>query len=186
MTFIKRTYTIPDFAAAVDDLLRHSGDSWAAVRHRSIDRAFAERIMLAVTEVNGCRFCHYGHARLALRAGVTEDELRALAAGDFDALPPAQITALLFAQHYAESRGQPDPSARTRLDATYGSQAAREIVAHIRMIMLGNTFDALWHRLRGVRVPHSSIWHEIGVLGGMVIIVPAQIVVTIGRRLLQS
>lgn len=32
--------------------------------------------MLAVTQVNGCRYCSYVHARMALQAGLSEQEIR--------------------------------------------------------------------------------------------------------------
>jgi AhpD family alkylhydroperoxidase len=41
-----------------------------------VPAAFRERLMMVVTEVNGCRYCSYSHARLALSAGVSREELR--------------------------------------------------------------------------------------------------------------
>jgi AhpD family alkylhydroperoxidase len=43
-----------------------------------ISPAFRERLMMTVTEVNGCRYCSYYHARLSLLAGISQDELREL------------------------------------------------------------------------------------------------------------
>ena len=68
--FHKRIFSIKTFNAALDDLVAHLGDLRAAMRGRRVDHAFSERIMLAVTQVNGCRYCDFGHTRLALRAGV--------------------------------------------------------------------------------------------------------------------
>ena len=50
-----------------------------------IPAAFRERLMMVVTEVNGCRYCSYFHARAALAAGVSQEELRSLLGGN---LPP--------------------------------------------------------------------------------------------------
>ena len=39
---------------------------------RGLDPAFRERLFLAVTQVNGCRYCSYYHARQALLIGVSD------------------------------------------------------------------------------------------------------------------
>ena len=65
--------------------------------------------MLAVTEVNGCRYCAYAHARIALAAGVTRADVDALAEETSRVSPPEQIPALLYAQHWAETGATPDP-----------------------------------------------------------------------------
>lgn len=182
-SFPKRVYTFQGFVAAMDDAFAHLGDLKAAARAGRVDRAFAERIMLAVTHVNGCRYCDFGHTHAALRAGVSPAELDALRAGLFDAespLPREQVPALLFAQHYAAQRGSPDPLAQQRLVETYGADTARDILAFIRMIMignlLGNTFDGFWSRLIGRPAAESSLPGEIGVLAGFFVIVPARLI----------
>jgi hypothetical protein len=56
-TYNKRIYKSPwEFFAAIKDMLFHLGDIKAAVRSGRIDHAFAEKIMLAVTQVNDCRY----------------------------------------------------------------------------------------------------------------------------------
>jgi AhpD family alkylhydroperoxidase len=149
----------------------------AAARGGRVSKAFAERIMLAVTQVNGCRYCHYGHTRAALRAGVSEAEIRSLTLGALDQLPAEELVALVYAQHFAESGGRPDLEARQRLQETYGPETARDIMAYIRMIMmgnlLGNTFDALLSRLARRPAAGSSLGQELGVLLGAFVFIPA-------------
>ena len=175
-TFGKRIYDVGGFREAILDVFDHVDDLRAASRGGLVDKAFAERIMLAVTQVNGCRYCSYGHARMALKAGVGEDEIRDILAGDFADVPEGQLTALVFAQHYAESGGKPDPEALRRVIDEYGSDGARHIAAYIRMItvgnLLGNTFDALLARIGGRPAMGSSIWQELGVLLGGTLFVP--------------
>ncbi|MCZ7542042.1 MAG: GNAT family N-acetyltransferase [Anaerolineae bacterium] len=109
--------------------------------------------MLAVTQVNDCLYCNFAHTRWALAEGVTPEEIERLAAGAVEAFPPHEAVALCFAQHYAESGGNPDPGAWARLVDFYGEDAARAIIAYIRMItmgnLLGNTFDYVVHRVAG-------------------------------------
>ena len=116
-----------------------------------IDRAFQERLMLTVTEVNGCRYCAYAHARMALAAGVTQADVDALAGGDLDGSPPEQIPALLYAQHWAETGANPDPEARQRVLETYGQAKTEAIELSLRMIrvgnLAGNTWDYLMYRV---------------------------------------
>lgn len=176
--FNKRIYTVTSFRAAVRDIFDHLDDLRAAARGGRVSRAFAERIMLAVTQVNGCRYCNWGHTRAALSSGVTTEEIQSIMERDFAALDPHEVTALAFAQHYAESGGSPDPAAWQRLVETYGADGARDIMAYIRMItlgnLLGNTFDALLSRVVGRPAQGSSLWQELGVLLGSVVIMPAE------------
>jgi AhpD family alkylhydroperoxidase len=185
--FEKRIYRPRTLIADLKEMLTHMDDLRAAARADRVDRAFAERIMLAVTEVNGCRYCSYGHTRAALHAGVTEEELQSLKIGDFDSLPDEQRVALLFAQHYAEQGGHPDPEARERLVATYGEETASDILAYIRMItlgnLLGNTFDAILSRFAGRPAEDSSLLSEIAVLLLVVLFVPLGLVIALGSRL---
>lgn len=186
-TSFKRIYTIPAFIAALDDLLRHLDDLFVARRAGRIDRAWAEKLMLAVTTVNDCRYCLAFHRGLATRAGVSDEELRAIVRHQFGDLPPHEVTALAFAQHYAESQGRPDGASQQRLIETYGPDAARDILAYLRAItvgnLLGNTFDALLERLRGRPTPGSSALNEIGVLLIAAVGLPAGLVILLAQRL---
>jgi AhpD family alkylhydroperoxidase len=116
-----------------------------------IDGAFRERLMLAVTEVNGCRYCAYAHARLALAAGVTSADIQALTQGDLRGAPSEQVPALLYAQHWAESDARPDAGARDRVLDMYGEEKTQAIELTMRSIrlgnLLGNTADYLLYRL---------------------------------------
>ena len=76
------------------ELLR---DLWAILRRgrrlpelmrgRSLNAAFRERLMLAVTQVNKCRYCAYAHTRMALAEGVPAEEIEALGRGSFEGVP---------------------------------------------------------------------------------------------------
>jgi AhpD family alkylhydroperoxidase len=165
----RRIYNTPgELISAAIDILRSSADFKSVARSDKIDRAFAEKIMLAVTQVNECRYCRYGHTKAALAAGVSEEEIAVILRGDFEKFPREQGTALLFAQHFAETGGAPDPAVLDRLTAYYGEQTAAEIIFHIRMIMvgnlLGNTFDAFLSRFVGHPAPDSSLVSELSTL----------------------
>ncbi|MGB9521130.1 MAG: carboxymuconolactone decarboxylase family protein [Anaerolineales bacterium] len=107
---------------------------------------FRERLMMVVTQVNGCRYCSYFHAKESLRAGLGADELRQLLAGAIpDNTPEEELIALIYAQHWAESDAHPEPQITQKLIEAYGAEKAEAIQIILRMIrignLLGNTFD---------------------------------------------
>jgi len=138
-----------------------------AARLRLGDQFF-ERLMLAVTEVNGCSVCSWGHAKASLEAGLSAAEIHELLGGDSSGVPEAEGPAVLFAQHYAESRGEPSESAAQRLVTEYGVERAADITAAVRMIMWGNAYgiplSGLLARLRGEPFPGSTALYEVGML----------------------
>ncbi len=148
--FPRRIYpSVGAFLADMRYMLRNRERVRWAMRH--LDVAFRERLMLAVTQVNGCRYCSYYHARLALQEGLSPDEVQQLLDGIVEHCPPDEATALFYAQHWAETEGHPDPQARQKLVETYGSDMAEAIEITLRVIKmgnyLGNTTDYFLYRL---------------------------------------
>jgi AhpD family alkylhydroperoxidase len=73
-TFPRRFYTgLRPFLADVAWLFRHRAQLRLA--HTLIAPAFRERLMLAVTAVNCCRYCSFVHTRMALAAGMEIENL---------------------------------------------------------------------------------------------------------------
>jgi hypothetical protein len=153
--FHKRTYAdFSDFLADIRYMLQNREQIRAAMS--LIDAPFRERLMLAVTQVNACRYCSEYHAKLALQSGLSPDEVRQLLDGDADQCPPEQLTAILYARHWAEGAGNPDPNIRQTLLDTYGAAKAAAIEMVLRMINIGNlsgnTFDYILYRVSGGRL----------------------------------
>ena len=151
-TFTKRTYeSFGQFWDDVRFLRTNRAAVQAAMNGKTLSPAFRERIILAVTAVNQCRYCSYVHTRAALKSGVSREEVDGLFAGAFDAEPEEERVALLFAQHWAETRGNPDPEMTDRLKETYPPETVEAIYAVMRMINLsnlfGNTVDRVLHVL---------------------------------------
>ncbi len=149
--FKKRTYhSIGQPSRELWYLLRHRKQVRALVRGRSIAPSFRERLMLAVTGVNDCRYCSFFHVRVAARTGVSSQEAALLLGGIFRC-PDEELPALVYAQHWAETEGQPEPITRQHLVATYGEVRAEAIDLALRMIrvgnLLGNTGDYILYRL---------------------------------------
>ncbi len=152
--FRKRTYaSLADFREDLRFIRANRGKMRRAMV--LLDPGFRERMMLAVTQVNGCRYCAYQHARLALKGGLTQEEIDALLAGVVDDCPSEEATGVVYAQHWAESCGCPDPEAREQLVAVYSEERAEAIEMVLRVITMGNytgnTFDYFLYRISGGR-----------------------------------
>jgi len=114
---------------------------------RIISKPFRERLMLAVTAVNKCKYCSYAHSQMALANGINQVEIEELAKGQYSGSPSNEIPALLYAQHWAENDGKPDDNIRKVFVERYGKQVADAIDLALLMIRVGNlsgnTFDKI-------------------------------------------
>ncbi len=147
--FSRRIYTsFGQFWQDVRYILARRRLMRAVMRGGLISAPFRERLMLAVTQVNGCPYCSYFHAKEALRAGLSPEEVRALGEGVLDQAPAEEIPALLYAQHWAESNAQPDPEVRRRVEAIYGPEVFQGIELALRAIRVGNLLGNTWDYLR--------------------------------------
>ena len=75
-----------------------------ATKSKQMDQQFIERIMLAVTEVNGCDICSYAHTKMALESGMSNEEIQNMLDGVVSDVPKQQLLAVMFIQHYSKSR----------------------------------------------------------------------------------
>lgn len=142
----------------------------------SLDVQFQNKILLAVTQVNGCRYCSYLHTKHALESGMSEEEIKELLAGEVGDIRDEESVALIFAQHYAETQANPDQVSVQRLFKTYGDVKANAIIGIVQGIMAGNihgiSVDLLQSRVRGKADPDSSFWTEFTTAFGIVLFVP--------------
>lgn len=149
--FDKRFYTPRSFFRDLRELVARRSEIRETARSGRVSRAFAEKIMMTVTAVNGCRYCARFHSRLALREGVPPDEIAKILSLELGDFPAEEAVALAFAQHWAETEGQPDAEAERRFRETYGPQVSTDILNWMRMInmgnLLGNSWDALLWRV---------------------------------------
>ncbi len=135
-----------------------------------ISKAFNEKIMLAVTQVNGCRYCSWFHTRVAMKEGISKTEVHTMLGGEFDGADEDEMLALLYAQHYADTGGLPDEKSRNKLYETYGKEKARAIESSIKVITVGNIYgialDGLMRRLKGKNMKGSKLLYELGIVFG--------------------
>jgi AhpD family alkylhydroperoxidase len=151
----RRYHRLSELVRDLRELSRHRRQIRVLMSGEVIDEVFRERLMLAVTEVNDCRYCSFAHARRALDAGLSQEDVEALLMGDLGDCPPDQATAVLYAQHWAEADAQPDPGVRQRVIDTYGETRVEYIELAMRMIrvgnLTGNAWDYILYRISGGR-----------------------------------
>jgi AhpD family alkylhydroperoxidase len=150
--FNKRTYHSLKEIAREMKFMRNNRNRIRAMMHSELlDEAFRERLMLAVTAVNGCRYCSYFHAKQALSSGISAEEIAAMNMSDVEACPSEQKPAILYAQHWAETNARPDPEVRQNVLAIYGAEKLEAMEMALRMIrmgnLMGNSFDAVLFKL---------------------------------------
>lgn len=176
----RKLCSVPEFYQILYQGIRTRKYISRARKSGGMDKKFMERIMLAVTHVNQCPLCSYGHARIALEAGMSDEEIRELLAGGTDRVPEGESAAILFAQHYADSRGHPSALSWKRLVEIYGEADAMGILGAVRMIMFGNAFgivlSSLKGRIKGRPDPRSSLSYEIGLILSFFPLFPAALI----------
>ncbi|MCF8360748.1 MAG: carboxymuconolactone decarboxylase family protein [Prolixibacteraceae bacterium] len=164
--FNKRFYTPRLFFGDIGFMLGHIPSIVGTFRDKHISKAFSEKIMNVVTAVNGCIYCSWLHARQALYSGISQEELKNVIKLQFQAdASEYELTALLYAQHYAETNRNPDPEMNRRLFDHYGDKTARHIIIIIRLIffgnLYGNTWDAVISRFKGKPAKNSNLLFEL-------------------------
>ena len=174
--YFKRVYKHSEFYRALVDLIR----SLKYFKLKLISPQFKERIMLAVTEVNGCEACSYAHTKFALEEGMSKEEISAILSGDMQNIPQEESLALMYAQHYADTKGKGSSESWLRLVDEYGRDKALVILAHIRMIMVGNIYgmaisgirDRFKRKARG----KTSLAYELSIIFAIFIYFPVALV----------
>jgi AhpD family alkylhydroperoxidase len=150
--FKKRTYrSLREFMSDLSFIFKNRKRVRALFRGETISPAFRERMMLAVTRVNECRYCARFHAKAALAEGVSREEVEAILEGAFRDCPSDQLTGVLYAEHWAEMSGVPDAEVCGKLTAVYGQDTANDIDVVLRVVLTGNltgnTVDYLLYRI---------------------------------------
>lgn len=135
-------------------------------RKKLLDKDFIERLQLAVTEVNGCAACSYAHTYMALRQGISNEEINSFLSGDSQFIRQDEAKAILFAQHLADSRSFPKADAWESVISEYGKEKAAIIYSAAQIMHAGNIygipFSAFISRLKGKPYRESSLLYELG------------------------
>ncbi len=171
----RKLYSLREIYMIVYNGIRSAPYMSKAKRNNELNSEFIERIMLAVTEVNGCELCSYAHTKMALEAGMSSEEIQHMLLGVMTEVPSNELQAIMFAQHYADSRGKPSKETWDRIIESYGLTKSYGILGAIRIIMIGNVYGIPWgsffNRFKGKPDKRSSMLYEA------LIIIPGSILI---------
>ena len=133
-----------------------------------VDNDFVERLQLAVTEVNGCAACSYQHTKMALKQGMSNEEISSFLSGGNNFTKPEEAKAIMFAQHFADSRGFPKKYAYDAIEEENGKEKTSIILAASQVMIAGNMYgiplSAFLSRLQGKPYKDSTLFYELGML----------------------
>lgn len=172
----KKQFTLAQYYKAFIVVFGAIGPMKKNRKTKLIDPKFIERIMLRVTEVNGCPLCSYAHTSMALKQGFTQEEIECFLCGGDEYIVPEEAKAFLFAQHYADVGGYVDKEAYEAFKEAYGEEKSAIILSAIKIIMVGNMvgipLGAFGSRLKGKPFKGSSLFYEIGILLSIFVLFP--------------
>lgn len=176
----KRTFTVWELYRSLVFVPRAIATLKGNRKSTLVDTHFIERLQLAVTEVNGCAACSYQHTQMALEQGMSNEEISSFLSGGSSFIKPEEAKAILFAQHFADSRGFPKKYAYDAIVEEYGEKEARIILSAAQTMIAGNMFgipfSALLSRFQGKPYKDSSLFYELGMEIGGIIALPFAIV----------
>ncbi len=176
----KRTFSLWEMCRAVVFAPRAMSKLIGNKKSKLVDKNFVKRLQLAVTEVNGCVMCSYGHAKMALRQGMSNEEISSLLSGGDDFIKNDEAKAILFVQHFADSRGYPKKYAYDAIVKEYGEKEASIILSAAQMMITGNMYgiplSAFQSRLKGKPYKDSSLFYELGIEIAGILCLPIAII----------
>jgi AhpD family alkylhydroperoxidase len=146
---------------ALSELIRNN-------KTKLVDKRLVKRLQLAVTEVNGCAACSYQHTQMALKEGMSNEEISSFLSGGSEFTKPEEAKAIMFAQHFADTRGFPKKYAYDSIVEEYGKKKASIILSASQIMIAGNMygipFSAFLSRLQGKPYKDSTLFYELGML----------------------
>lgn len=149
-------------------------------KSKLLDKGFVRRLQLTVTEVNGCAACSYQHAKMALREGMSNEEIVSFLSGGDAFIKPEEAKAIVFAQHFADSRGCPKQYAYDSIVKEYGEKQARIILSAVQIMiaanMYGIPYSAFQSRCKRKPFKDSSLHYELGMLIAGIICLPIAVI----------
>ena len=176
----KRKFSIWELYRSLIYLPRAMSKLRGNKKSKLLSNEFIERLQLAVTEVNGCAACSYQHTKMALSQGMSNEEISSFLSGEDSFIKPEEAKAIMFVQHFADSRGFPKKYTYDAIVEEYGEKQALIILSAAQVMIAGNIygipFSAFQSRLKGEKFKGSSLFYELGMLIGGIMILPTGIV----------
>jgi AhpD family alkylhydroperoxidase len=147
-----------------------------------IDAGFREELMLAVSKLNDCKYCAWGHHEWAHAAGISEDELDHIEHGDPEGINRAKWVAISYVVALVSSEYTHVPRELKReMQANYSKHEIKEIELVAKIMDVSNrganTWDAMLSRLNGKPAHDSHVLDEFVLSGVFWIVVPVSLLI---------
>ena len=164
--FTKKIYTARLFFSDLGFLIWNLPKIISLFTSKQNPEHLLEKIFIVIDAVNGCIYCFWLDAKLAIKSGISEKEIHNILKLEFHTdASESELNALLFAQHFAETNRNPDPEMTKKLFDYYGEKTAKNIILAIRAVTFGNmyfnTWGAIISRFKGNPAPNSNVIFEI-------------------------
>jgi len=175
--YSRRIFTAKTFFKELGFLIWNSLRLIKVFTNKRIKRLIG-KILIVIDAVNECEYCTWMDAKLAIKNGVSEEEVKNMLKLEFETnISDYELPALMFAQHYAENLGMVDANMQEELTEYYGERLAKDILLAIRAVTFGNLYFNTWgafpSRLKGNPAVNSNLLFEmIYFICNFIIIVP--------------
>jgi AhpD family alkylhydroperoxidase len=147
-----------------------------------IEAGFREELMLAVSKLNDCKYCAWGHHEWAHVAGISEDELDRIEHGDPEGINRVKWVAITYVIALVSSEyKQVPPELQQEMQANFSKNEIREIALVAKIMDVGNraanTWDALLSRLNGKPAHDSHLLDEFVLSGVFWVVAPVALLI---------
>lgn len=177
MVFFKKNFSHGDLYKSLVLTIRSIKYIKMNREKKLVSSQFQERIMLAVTEVNGCEVCSYAHTKIALEEGMDPEEISSILIGNLENSPKEEAVGIFFAQHYSDNNRKTTKEAWERLVQEYGQDKSMVILAYTRMITSGNIYgmaiSSIRARLKGKPSGKTNLLYELSIIISIALYLPA-------------
>ncbi len=175
--FRKRTITAREFAGALASIAANTPTIYKVWVKHDLDPGFREELMLAVAQLNGCRYCSWAHQEWASIDGVPEAELAQIEQMDPVNFNRRKWLAISYVRELVSARFAPvSADLEKKMRQQYCEREIAEIVLVAKVMdaanLGANTFDAMRWRLRGTPIEGSRLFDEIMLSVAFFCIVP--------------
>jgi AhpD family alkylhydroperoxidase len=179
--FKKRTITAPQLMGRLASLVPELGTMYRVWLKQEVEPGFREELMLAVSRLNGCRYCSWGHYEWAQISGVSNEELAQVEQLDPAGFNRRKWVAISYVRALVtENFERVQPELRRAMQHKYSPREIRQIELIANVMDVGNrgsnTFDAMLSRFKGVPAADSRIVDEVILSGVFLAIAPAVLV----------
>jgi AhpD family alkylhydroperoxidase len=183
--FKKRTITAAQLAGRLASLVPELGTMYRVWLKEEVDAGFREELMLAVSQLNGCIYCSWGHHEWAQISGVSNEELARLEQLDPTGFDRRKWVAISYVRALVkENFVRVQPQLRRAMQHKYSAREIRNIELIANVMDVGNrgsnTFDAMRSRLKGAPASDSRVVDEL-ILSGVFLTIAPIVLVFVAR-----